>query len=50
MTRLTVVVALFLAGCTDPSVDARVRLTPDGVRVVPSVSGSLGGVDVTVSR
>ncbi len=39
-----------LAACSWPRAHANVRVTPDGVRVLPSLSTSLGGIGVTVSQ
>ena len=47
------VVMLVLAGCATPAegprANAVVRVTPDGVRVQPVISGSVGGVGVVVA-
>lgn len=40
---------LLAAGCSQPRAHAGVHITPDGVRVVPSVSTTLAGIGVTVS-
>ncbi len=40
---------LLVVGCTQPRAHAGVHITPDGVRVVPSVSTSIAGIGVTVS-
>lgn len=40
---------LLVAGCAQPRAHAGVHITPDGVRVVPSVSTSIAGIGVTVS-
>ncbi|MCB2115306.1 MAG: hypothetical protein KDE00_03165 [Rhodobacteraceae bacterium] len=45
---LAAVVAL--AGCSQPRAHAGVHLTPDGVRVVPSVSTSIAGIGLTLSE
>lgn len=47
--RIAVGLALLLAGCSDPSVNANVRVTPDGVKVVPYATTRVGDVSVTVS-
>ena len=39
-----------LAGCSWPRAHANVRLTPEGVKVRPSLSTSIAGVGVTVSQ
>jgi hypothetical protein len=38
-----------LAACSDPTLNAGLRISPDGVRVVPSLSGRVGGVGVAVT-
>ena len=38
-----------LVACQDPSVSTTVRITPDGVKVVPVVRGSAGNVSVAVT-
>lgn len=47
------VVVVVLAGCVAPAegprANALVRITPDGVRVQPVISGSVGGVGVVVA-
>ncbi len=49
--RVFVVLSLAVtAACSDPSLNAAMRVTPDGVRVSPSVSTSIAGVGVAVSR
>lgn len=48
-TLLLVVVAL-LGACSPPRPHANVRLTPEGVKVRPSLSTSIAGVGVTVSQ
>ncbi len=39
-----------LVGCSHPRAHAGAHVTPDGVRVVPSVSTSIAGIGVTVSE
>ena len=39
-----------LAGCSQPRAHAGVHLTPDGVRVTPSVSTSIAGIGLTLSE
>ncbi|MCY1128316.1 MULTISPECIES: hypothetical protein [unclassified Frigidibacter] len=39
-----------LAACSQPRAHANVRLTPDGVKVAPSVRTNLLGVGVTISQ
>lgn len=42
---------LFVAACTSgPRANAVIRVTPDGVRVTPVVTGTVGGVGVAVTR
>lgn len=41
---------LLFAGCAQPRAHAGVHITPDGVRVVPSVSTSIAGIGLTVSE
>lgn len=49
--RLLPMVALaLLAACSWPRAHANVRLTPDGVKVRPALSTSIGGIGVTVSQ
>ncbi|PPB80534.1 hypothetical protein LV82_01883 [Albidovulum inexpectatum] len=43
-------VLLFLASCSQPRAHAHVRVTPDGPRVAPSVSTSILGIGLTVTR
>lgn len=40
---------LMVSGCTQPRAHAGIYITPDGVRVAPSVSTSIAGIGVTVS-
>ena len=40
---------LLISACTDPSVNAGVRISPSGVKVVPTVSGRVGNVGVSVA-
>ena len=47
--RIAVGLALLLTACTDPSVNANVRVTPDGVKVVPYATTRVGDLNVTVS-
>lgn len=42
-------ILLALAACTDPALNANVSIGPGGVSVSPSVSGSVGGVGVSIS-
>lgn len=39
-----------VAACAEPRAHAGVHITPNGVRVVPSVSTSIAGIGVTVSE
>lgn len=39
-----------LAACSWPRANANVRITPTGVKVVPSLQTSIAGVGVTVSQ
>lgn len=41
---------VLLAACSSPRAHANVRLTPNGVRVVPSLSTTVGGLGVTLSQ
>ncbi|WP_291337538.1 hypothetical protein [Albidovulum sp.] len=41
---------LLVAGCSQPRGHAALRLTPDGVRVTPSISTSIAGIGVSVSQ
>lgn len=45
---LSATLLVALAACSDPSLDASVRISPSGVRVVPTVSGTISDVTVTV--
>lgn len=47
--RLALFLALMLAACTDPHVNAGVSIGSDGVAVYPYVSGRVGGVGVAIS-
>ena len=38
-----------LAACSQPRAHAGIRITPSGVKVVPSLSTSVAGVGVSVS-
>lgn len=38
------------AGCSKPRAHAGVRVTPDGVRVIPSMSTSIAGIGLTLSE
>lgn len=46
---LIIGVLSLLTACEDPSIGAGVRVTPNGVTVVPRVTGSAGDVTVTVA-
>jgi len=48
-TGLVVLVCLTVAACSQPRASAGVRITPDGVRLVPSLSTSIAGIGVNVS-
>lgn len=51
MTRaIAALVMLVLASCSQPRAHAHVRLTPDGPRVAPSVSTSILGLGLTVTK
>jgi len=43
------VLILTLASCTDPSLGANIRFGPKGVSVSPQISGSVGGVGISLS-
>jgi hypothetical protein len=48
--RLLVAMTLCVAaGCTDPALNARLRLGPNGLTLRPSVSARVGGLGVAVS-
>jgi len=47
---LLVLSAISLSACSYPRAHARVRVTPDGVRVAPSLSTTIGGVGVSISQ
>ncbi|WP_413872757.1 hypothetical protein [Albidovulum sp.] len=41
---------LLVSGCAQPRAHAGIHITPNGLRVVPSVSSSIAGIGVTVSE
>ena len=41
---------LMLAACSQPRAHAALRITPDGVRVAPSLSTTIAGIGVSVSQ
>ncbi len=43
------VFCLLVGGCSQPRAHAGVHVTPDGLRVVPSLSTSIAGIGVSVS-
>ncbi len=47
---LPMLVLTLLAACSWPRAHANVRVTPDGVKVRPTLSTSIGGMGVTVSQ
>ena len=47
--RIAVILTFLAAGCSDPSVNANVRVTPDGVKVAPYATTRVGDLNVTVS-
>jgi hypothetical protein len=50
MHRICLMIGLAaLAACTDPRLNAGISLGPNGLRVVPSVSGQVGGATISVS-
>lgn len=49
MKSLFTLTLLALASCSDPSLQADLHVTPDGVEVRPALSGNLGGLGVTVA-
>ncbi len=49
MRMFLVIVLAALAACTDPSLNASVRIGPGGVSVSPSIGGTIGGLGVSVS-
>ncbi|MFN0114595.1 MAG: hypothetical protein ACKVPY_07970 [Paracoccaceae bacterium] len=40
---------LLVAGCSDPSVGAGLRLSPSGLSIVPTLGARIGGLGVSVS-
>lgn len=48
MMRLAFCALILAAGCSDPALNANLRLGPHGVSVYPSVSTRVGGVGVSV--
>ena len=54
MTRARVILSagfcLMLAACSQPRAHAALRVTPDGVRVAPSLSTTIAGLGVSVSQ
>ncbi len=49
MRALALAAALSLASCSDPYMNADVRLTPNGVAVQPSAGVAVGNIGVSVS-
>lgn len=47
---LLVLAVTSLSACSYPQAHASVRVTPDGVRVAPSLSTTIGGVGVSISQ
>jgi len=47
---LILAAVLLLGACTSPRPHARVRVTPSGVKVVPSLSTSIAGIGVSVTQ
>lgn len=41
---------LLLAACTQPRAHTALRVTPDGVRVAPSLSTTIAGIGISVSQ
>ena len=41
---------LALAACSQPRAHAGIRVTPNGVTVVPALSTSIGGIGVSVTQ
>ena len=41
---------LMLTACSQPRAHAALRVTPDGVRVAPSLSTTIAGIGVSVSQ
>ena len=41
---------LMLAACSQPRAHAALRVTPDGVRIVPSLSTTIAWLGVSVSQ
>jgi hypothetical protein len=48
-TGLLALVCLSVCACSQPRAGAGVRITPDGVRLVPSLSTTIAGIGVSVS-
>lgn len=48
MKRLGLLTLLALAACTDPTLTTGMIFTPDGVAVVPTLSGRVGEATVFV--
>ena len=46
---LPMLALLLLSACSWPRANANVHVTPDGVRVVPSLRTTVGGIGVSVS-
>lgn len=41
---------VLVAACSSPRAHANLRLTPNGVTVVPSLATTVGGIGVTLSQ
>lgn len=49
MRRFALLTLATLAACSDPALNAGLRLTPEGLALRPAASANLGGVRLTVS-
>lgn len=47
---LILAVSAALCACSQPRAHASIRLTPNGVRVAPALSTTIGGIGVSVSQ
>lgn len=47
--RLALFLALMLAACSDPRLNAGVSIGPEGVSIYPSLSGRVGVIGMTIS-
>lgn len=49
MKLVPLLALVLMAACTNPSLNAGIGISASGVRVYPSVSGTVGGATVSVS-